>query len=74
MSRVTEAEATYSELPSLSGDGYGYGGSAVVTIGGVSLLIGENTQAHELAKEIVRRWNAGRSALAQSEDARKKEE
>lgn len=68
MSRLVEAEATYSELPSLSGDGYGYGGSAVVTIGGVSVLLGENVQAHELAKEMVRRWNAGRSALAQSEE------
>lgn len=64
--RLTEAEAIYSELPGFSGDGYSYGGGAVVTIGNKSLVLGVGDEAYQLAHELVRRWNEGRAALAQS--------
>lgn len=53
-----------SKLPEHSGDGYGWGGGAVVTIGQHSIMLGEGMQAHLLADEIARRWNAGRLALS----------
>lgn len=49
--------AVASTLPCQSGDGYGYGGGALVTIGDDSLLVGEGDGMFELAKEIARRWN-----------------
>lgn len=61
------SEATYSTLPWFTGDGYSYGGAAVVTIGNRSIMVGEGPDSHELATEIVDRWNAGRAALAQEE-------
>lgn len=54
---VTKIEAMVSRLPEHSGDGYSYGGGCVVTIDGVSLVIGEGATAWRLAKEIARRWN-----------------
>ena len=58
-SDLSEASAVLSFLPAFSGDGYGYGGSAIVTIGDRSFLFGEDYDSRELAKEIVSRWNAG---------------
>lgn len=55
--------AIKSSLPSYSGDGYGYGGGAVVTIGNASLLFGEGAFAHEFAEEVARRWNAWNDAM-----------
>lgn len=52
--------AQASKLPEHSADGYGWGGGAVLTIGTVSFLIGEGRDAHALAAEIARRWNAAR--------------
>lgn len=50
--------AIVSHLLGFSGDGYGYGGSAVVTIGDRSILLGEGSADNELAWEIANRWNA----------------
>ena len=44
-------------LPCFSGDGYGYGGSATLTIGNRTFLIGEGSRSHDLAAEIACRWN-----------------
>lgn len=61
MSAFEKEEAHASKLPEHSGNGYGWGGGAVVTIGPYSIMLGEGMQAHLLAKEIARRWNAGRA-------------
>lgn len=50
--------AVFSLLPVHSGDGYGYGGGAVVTIGDRSIQLGEGYIAKMLAEELARRWNA----------------
>jgi hypothetical protein len=57
---LSEQEAHASRLPWQSGDGYAYGGGAVVTIGEFSILVGEGDGMFELAQEIARRWNATR--------------
>jgi hypothetical protein len=57
---MTTAPAIKSSLPVHSGDGYGYGGGAVVTIGSFSILVGEGEPAHWLAQEIADRWNGER--------------
>ena len=56
------AQATVSRMPVGSGDGYGYGGGIVLTIGDRSLFIGESNFSKEFAQEIAGRWNA-RNAL-----------
>jgi hypothetical protein len=56
---LTTAMATAATLPSHSGDGYGYGGGALVIIGGVAIPLGEGTTAIALSKEIANRWNRG---------------
>lgn len=56
--RFKNSKAIVSHLPVHSGDGYGYGGGAIVTIDGVSIPIGEGSKAHEIAEEIAERWNA----------------
>lgn len=56
-----QEEARVSALPEHSGDGYGWGGGAIVTIGQRSIMLGEGREAHALAEEIARRWNAGRA-------------
>ena len=48
---VAETAAT----PSHNGDGYGYGGAAVLIIGGRAILLGERD--HDLALAIAARWN-----------------
>lgn len=53
------APAQAAQLPAHSGDGYGFGGGAVVVIGGRAIVIGEGDGMLALAKEIARRWNAG---------------
>ncbi len=52
-------KATASQLPWRDGDGYSWGGEAVLTIGDRSILIGAGKEAFELAKEIAKRWNVG---------------
>ena len=54
---LDDAIAFFGQLPSFSGDGYGYGGGAVVHIGKFIIEIGEGEHASALAKEIVNRWN-----------------
>lgn len=53
------APASASQLPWHSGDGYSFGGAALVTIGDRSIMIGEGDGSFQLAKELARRWNAG---------------
>ena len=57
---LSEQEARASQLPYQSGDGYSYGGAAVVTIGERSIMVGEGDGAFEFAREIARRWNLHR--------------
>lgn len=61
-----EHTATASRLPYRDGDGYSYGGEAIVTIGEQSIFIGAGKEAFELAKEIAWRWNA--SALGEQSE------
>lgn len=58
--------AVVSHLPYRDGDGYSYGGDTILTIGKRSIALA--SQDDKFAKEVARRWNAGRSALAQSEE------
>lgn len=62
--------ATVSFLPSHSGDGYGYGGGAVVTIGGLSIPVGEGDYAAAVAQEIARRWNLAAPASSLASNSR----
>jgi hypothetical protein len=71
LAALRQAEARVSYLPSHSGDGYGYGGGAILTIGDVGLPIGEGFVAGRLAEEMAARWNAARQALAQVEESAK---
>lgn len=54
---LKNAKAIASFLPGYSGDGYGYGGGAIVTIGDRSISLGEGHEAAWLAMEIANRWN-----------------
>ena len=71
MATFKNEDARASKLPEHSGDGYGWGGGAVVTIGQISIMLGEGVYAHQLAEEIARRWNSGRAA--QSPDTQEAE-
>lgn len=51
------SQAQVSFLPHNSGDGYGYGGGAILTIGSTAIPFGEGYEARELAKAIATRWN-----------------
>jgi hypothetical protein len=55
---LRKAQATVSRLPLGSGDGYGYGGGIILTIGDRSFVVGEASESYELADEIAKRWNA----------------
>lgn len=55
---MQKAMAVVSYLPSFSGDGYGYGGGAIVSIGDVAIQFGEGYAAKKLADEVARRWNS----------------
>lgn len=57
---ISEMEARAACLPFGSGDGYSYGGGAIVTIGERAIVIGEVDGGIELAREIARRWNLHR--------------
>ena len=57
---VSEMEAFASRLPWQDGDGYSFGGAAIVTINDRSILVGNGDGSFELACEIARRWNAMR--------------
>lgn len=56
--------ATVSFLPYMTGDGYGWGGEAVLTIGDASIIIGDRS----LAEEIAERWNDVGATLEPSHD------
>lgn len=55
--KLTKANA--SQLPWRDGDGYSWGGEAILTIGEKSIMIGAGKEAMALAQEIARRWNIG---------------
>lgn len=59
--RLEEARVSY--LPCHSGDGYGYGGGAVLTIGEMAIPMGEGFVAGKIAEEMAARWNESRRAL-----------
>ena len=52
-----KSRAYVSRLEIGSGDGYGYGGGVILTIGRFSVQLGEHPDAYGLALEIQRRWN-----------------
>lgn len=52
------ARAIVSYLPHGSGDGYGYGGGAIVSYEGHALVIGEGHNSSKLAEHIARALNA----------------
>ncbi len=62
---LEDHEAIVSCLPTYDGDGYGYGGGVVVSIGPYAIPFG--CQNHELADEIVARWNAQRGRRVRPE-------
>lgn len=45
-------------LPTHSGDGYGFGGGVVLTIGEFAFPFGEGRDAAAIAREIARLWNS----------------
>lgn len=49
--------AKVCHLPSHSGDGYGYGGGAILCIGSFAIPIGEGRDAEKVARELARLWN-----------------
>lgn len=55
---LAKQKAVVSWLPSFTGDGYGFGGGAVVTIGDRVIQFGEGWEASKLAEEVAARWNA----------------
>lgn len=57
---LSEMEANAAQLPYHSGDGYSWGGGAILTIGGRAIVIGEGDGSYEFAREIARRWNLHR--------------
>lgn len=57
---VSEQEAHAASLPYHTGDGYAYGGAAVVVISERAIMVGEGDGSLELAREIARRWNLNR--------------
>lgn len=59
--KLRKGEAVVTTLPVYSGDGYGYGGGTVLTIGNRSIQFGEGFEAYKLAEEVARRWNEGAS-------------
>jgi hypothetical protein len=63
MARLTEAVATVSQMPFHDGDGYSWGGDAVLTIGERSFHFGSGKGARDLAEEVARRWNSASAAL-----------
>lgn len=52
-------KAAASQLPWRDGDGYSWGGEAILTIGDRSIMIGAGKEAFALAQEIAKRWNIG---------------
>jgi len=46
MATFKNEDARVSKLPEHSGDGYGFGGGVVVTIGQISIMLGEGVYAH----------------------------
>lgn len=56
---MTSAEkAVVSFLPCGSGDGYGFGGGAIVSYHGHALVIGEGQNSRRLAEHIAKALNA----------------
>lgn len=55
---VSDAKAQASFLPAHTGDGYAFGGGALVVIGEFAIQVGEGVRERALAEEIARRWNA----------------
>lgn len=68
--------AHVSQLPWRDGDGYSWGGEAILSIGNLAIMIGSGKDALALANEMANRWNvgfddtpdAGRAALEERGD------
>lgn len=55
-------------MPMFSGNGYEYGGGAVLTIGKIAIPVGEDPDARELAEQIAKIWNDALLAAARQKD------
>lgn len=62
MASEREMKAEVRIMPQYSGDGYGYGGGAVLCIGRFAIPLGEHPEAMTLAHDIARAWNAALAA------------
>lgn len=54
---LKQSQAALSWLPFNSGDGYSYGGGAILVIGDKAIPLGEGYQSGKLGEELARRWN-----------------
>lgn len=61
----TSAKAEVRISPQFSGDGYGYGGGAVLCIGRFAIPFGEHPEALFLAEQLADAWNC-RTALTRN--------
>lgn len=62
-------KARVSFLPIRSGDGYGYGGGAIVSFDGAAIEFGEGNLAGTTAKQVARAVNAHDSLVDALKDA-----
>jgi len=67
----THTPAVVSSLPSFSGDGYSYGGGALVTFGDVTVQFGAGRQALALATEVAKRWDCHSLIVSALKEARR---
>lgn len=63
------ARAVVANLPSHSGDGYGYGGGAIVVFDGTALQFGEGERARTRARFVAAAINAYQSDVKDFEYA-----
>jgi hypothetical protein len=63
---MSDTKATVSFTPCHDGNGYSWGGDAILTIGAVSVNFGKSG---EIAREIAERWNAAPSAPMSATEA-----
>lgn len=58
---VESATASVRYLPVHSGDGYDYGGGAILCVGRYAFPVGESLEAQAIAEEMAGRWNSARA-------------
>lgn len=71
MDASKQMPAFVSNLPVYSGDGYGYGGGTLLTIGTTTVPFGEGRKVNEIAYEMALRWNTHGQILDALKTARR---